>query len=297
MSKHINIQLEPHPIYGFLQVKPTPTAEEITHFYANEFYSGDYKNFNDSSLEVQMENRSFYEGAWTDMAYHIEVLLGKPLSGLSLLDVGCGWAQCLEYFSTKGMECYGFDPAPEAVAYGVSKGLNLKHAGLEKMDVFEGLRFDVVMLNNVLEHLADPVNVVTEIRQNVLKPGGLIIIDVPNEFNTFQIAGRDVHGLTDWWVAPPAHLNYFSRQTLQNLLQGCGYDVELAEASFPLEIFLLFGDCYVGNETLGRQCHLKRVAFEENLRRLGHDSTLRNFYQALAALNLGRQVKIYARVH
>lgn len=294
MRSNANIRLEPHPEYGFLQVKPTPSSEEITRFYASEFYSADYKNFNDSSLEVHMENRSFYEGSWSDMAYHIEKLLGRALAGVSLLDVGCGWAQCLQYFSQKGVQCYGFDPAPEAVAYGVSKGLTLKHAGLERMDVFDDISFDVVMLNNVLEHLADPVDVVTEIRKKVLKPGGLIIIDVPNDFNKFQIAGRDVHGLSDWWVAPPAHLNYFSRSTLQNLLQGCGYEVILAESSFPLEMFLLFGDCYVGDSKLGRECHLKRVAFEENLRRVGQEAKLRDFYQALARLDLGRQVKIYA---
>lgn len=241
-----------------------------------------------------MENQSFFEGSWSDMAFHMEFLFRRSLTGMSLLDVGCGWAQCLLYFSKKGMDCYGFDPAPEAVEYGLRKGLNLRLAGMEKMDVFDGLRFDVVMLNNVLEHLADPVEVVTEIRRDLLEPGGLLIIDVPNEFNLFQMAGRDVNGLHDWWIAPPAHLNYFSRNTLQRMLQACGYEVRIAEASFPLEMFLLFGDCYVGNNTIGQQCHQKRVAFEVNLRKAGYETKLREFYQALANINLGRQIKLYA---
>lgn len=92
----------------------------------------------------------------------------------------------------------------------------------------------------------------------------------------------------------PAHLNYFTRETLQKLIEGTGYKVGLAESSFPLEMFLLFGDCYVNNPELGKQCHQKRVAFEENLRRLGYEDKLREFYQALAKLNLGRQIKMYA---
>lgn len=199
-TKHILVK---HPEFDFLQVKPSPTVEEITKFYVDEFYSGEYKRFNDSSLEVQLENRNFYEGGWSDTAQNIETLTGRSLSGMSLLDIGCGWAQALLHFSGKGMNCYGFDPAPEAIDYGISKGLNLRLAGMEKMNVFEGMRFDVVMLNNVLEHLADPVAAIKEIHQNVLKIGGLLIIDVPNEFNTFQVAGRDVHGLSDWWVVPP----------------------------------------------------------------------------------------------
>ena len=35
--------------YNFLQIEPTPTAKEITKFYSDEFYSGDFKKFNDSS--------------------------------------------------------------------------------------------------------------------------------------------------------------------------------------------------------------------------------------------------------
>lgn len=294
MKKASDPQLTAHPEYGFLQVSPTPSSEEITAFYAEEFYSDDYKNFNDSSLEVQVNDREFYEGTWNDMAIHISEILDKPLSGLDMLDVGCGWAQALLFFADKGVNCYGFDPAPEAIDYGLSKGLNVKHAGMDSMDVFGNKRFDVVMLNNVLEHLADPVQVMKEIHQKVLVPGGIIIIDVPNEFNNFQTAGRDTHNLDNWWIVPPCHLNYFSRETLGNLLKGCNFELVLAEASFPLEMFLLFGDNYVEDGTLGKKCHQKRVAFETNLRKLGHEKTLREFYQALAKLNLGRQVKVYA---
>lgn len=294
MKTNDKYQLLKHPEYEYLYISPTPSAEEITQFYANEFYSGEYKKFNDSSLEVQLEDREFYEGGWSDIASHISEILGKPLESLNLLDVGCGWSQALLFFSSKGMDCYGFDPAPEAIKYGISKGLKVKHAGMDCMNVFENQKFDVVMLKNVLEHLANPVKVLDEIRKDVLNPGGLIVVDVPNEFNTFQVAGRDLHGLNSWWVAPPGHLNYFTNDTLTSLLLGTGYKVKLSESSFPLEMFLLFGDCYVGDVDLGRKCHQKRVNFEINLRKLGYGNQLKQFYQALAQLNLGRQVTTYA---
>jgi 2-polyprenyl-3-methyl-5-hydroxy-6-metoxy-1,4-benzoquinol methylase len=286
--------LKAHPKFGFLQFKPTPSLEEINEFYANEFYSGDYKNFNDSSLEVHLDDKAFNEGCWESMAQHMCGILEKPVDQLSLLDIGCGWSQALLYFADKGMDCCGFDPAPEAIEYGIGKGLNVKHAGMESMDIFADKKFDVVSLNNVLEHLANPVEVLEEIRDKVLRPGGLIVIDVPNEFNVFQTAGRELHDLEEWWVVPPGHLNYFSKDTLANLLEGTGYEIKLEEASFPMEMFLLFGDCYVGDGKLGKECHKKRVAFESNLRKLGHGEKLNHFYQALAQLNLGRQITTYA---
>lgn len=290
-----NFAIERHPDFGFFQIKPTPTHEEITRFYAEEFYSSKYKAFNNSSLEVQEADRDFHDAHREDIAETIQRLTGRPLSGLSVLDIGCGWGQTMKYLAQKGANCVGFDPAPEAVAYVKSCGLECEQAGMERMDVFGARRFDVVMLMNVLEHLADPVTVIRDIKATVLSPGGVLVVEVPNEFNAFQLAAQSLYQLHQWWVAPPAHLNYFNPETLGALLSGSGFDVCYLEASFPMEMFLLMGDDYVSNPEVGRACHQKRVAFEMNLRRTGQTNELRAFYKALASVNLGRQVIAYAK--
>jgi 2-polyprenyl-3-methyl-5-hydroxy-6-metoxy-1,4-benzoquinol methylase len=279
--------------FGFYQIKPTPSSEEITQFYANEFYTGEYKNFNDSSLEVQIQDKEFFEGKWQNIYENILEIKKKITKNTSILDVGCGWSQALLFFKKKGFKCFGFDPAIEAVNYGIKKEINIKHAGLDGMDVFNGRKFDIISLFNVLEHLADPVKTLNQLK-SILKPKGILILDVPNEFNDFQMAGRDVHNLKNWWVAPPNHLNYFNRDSLVKLLESLSFSVKICEASFPLEMFLLFGNDYVRNRTLGKQCHKKRVMFEENLRKFGKKNSLKKFYRALADVNLGRQVTIYS---
>lgn len=285
--------VERHPKFGFFQAKPTPTPEEIARFYAQEFHTSAYPRFNDSSLEVQREDQDFYDFHREEICETIARITGRPLKGMTVLDIGCGWCQALLLFQKKGMIGYGFDPAPEAVEFGKKHGLNVVLAGLETMNVFKE-RFDAVTLMNVMEHVADPVRLVEEIKRDVLKPGGVLVIDVPNEFNDFQLAGQETHGLSEWWIAPPAHLNYFSTTTLGNMLEGCGLRVADAEASFPLEMFLLFGRNYVADGALGRACHKERVAFEANLRKQGKLEKLRKFYRALAKLDLGRQIIVYA---
>ena len=281
--------------FGFYQVTPTPSAEEITKFYADEFYTDEYKNFNDASLEVQIKDKAFFEGRWSDI-YDNFLEINKDLKkGNSILDIGCGWAQALLFFKEKGFDCYGFDPAIEAVEYGCKKGLNIKHAGLDGMDVFENKKFEMVTMFNVLEHLANPSQTINQIKE-ILQPNGILAIDVPNEFNDFQTVGRDVHGLDDWWVAPPNHLNYFSKDSLVKFLVSHGFSVEISESCFPLEMFLLFRENYVKDGNLGGQCHKKRVLFEENLRKHGKASTLNNFYRVLADLNLGRQVSVFCKL-
>ena len=61
-----------------------------------------------------------------------------------------------------------------------------------------------------------------------------------------------------------------------------------------MEMFLLFGEVYVGNSGTGIKCHEKRKKFEERLIKNGHKEKLYEFYEKLAELELGRQITVYA---
>ena len=142
-------RLVEHPKYGYKEVQPTPSPEEISRFYADEFYSSEYPRLNDSSLEVQTRDKSFYDANREDLCLRLEKLLNSSLQGKSVLDIGCGWGETLSHFNNRGMDCYGFDPAPEAAEYALQRGLNVQTAGMENLDVF-GRGFDIVLMQNVL---------------------------------------------------------------------------------------------------------------------------------------------------
>ena len=84
--------------YGFFQISPTPSEEEITKFYAEEFYTGEYKNFNDSSLEVQLNDKEFFQGRWQDIYENFVEINDKFKNNADILDVGCGWGLALQFF-------------------------------------------------------------------------------------------------------------------------------------------------------------------------------------------------------
>ena len=94
------------PEYGFLRVDPISSQEEVERYYMEEFYSSDYKRFNDSSLEVQKEEEDFFRNRWESIHTHCVDFFGKT-DGLSLLDIGFGFAQALFYFREKGMDVSG----------------------------------------------------------------------------------------------------------------------------------------------------------------------------------------------
>jgi 2-polyprenyl-3-methyl-5-hydroxy-6-metoxy-1,4-benzoquinol methylase len=278
--------------YGYYKLQPTPTQKEVDKYYTQEFYSNKNK-FNDSSLILQRDEQEYMDSRW-EAIYNVCKKHFGEVKGLSLFDIGFGFAQAMLFLKQKGFIVSGLEPCIDGVEYAKSQGLKVYHAGVEDFSCVKTEKLDVVMLINVLEHLRDPVKILLEIKNKLLKENGLLVIDVPNDFNDFQIVANKEHKLNEWWVCPPNHINYFSFTSLSNLLDKCGYDIIVKEASFPMDLFLLMGDVYVGDSKLGKKCHQKRVMFENLMRKNGKADKLTEFYRSLAKLNLGRQAIMYA---
>lgn len=281
------------PDNGFLRIDPIPTVEEINKYYKEEFYS-QYKNFNDSELKVQLEENKFFDSKWEFI--HDKCLeYFHDLKGRSLFDIGFGYAQALLYFKKRGLTVSGLEPSPEGVAYAKKHGLEVYQAGIEELSCAGSKRFDIVMILNVLEHLRKPTETILQIKEKLLTKDGLLVIDVANEFNDFQTAANAEYDLKQWWVCPPNHINYFSITSLCKLLDKCGYEIFYKEASFPMELFLLTGEVYVGDPSTGKNCHKKRELFEQLMCKHGKTDKLHKLYESLAELDLGRQGVIYAK--
>lgn len=279
--------------YGFKRVEPIPTQEEVEKFYAQEFYDANAQYFNNSALLIQQEQSDFFNSRWEAIYQELVSFFGDSLKHKSVFDIGFGFAQALIYLKKKGLSVSGLEPSVEGVAYARSNGIEAIHAGVESFDLVQK-KSDVVMLISVLEHLREPEKTILEIKDKMLAPDGMLVIDVPNDFNDFQTVANAEYGLDEWWVHPPNHINYFSHDSLKSLLEGCGFKIIRCTSSFPLDMFLLFGDQYIGNPELGRSCHNKRVSFEMLMEKHGKAEKLRKFNDALAELNLGRMVSIYA---
>src|SRR5262249_26122198 len=94
------------------------------------------------------------------------------------------------------------------------------HQGLLSDQHFPDEWFDAVCAQQVLEHLPDPARDLAEIRR-VLRPGGVLYVNVPNYRCLSILLGRDDFEL-NW---PMEHVNYFRPGTLRKLLDRCGFDV------------------------------------------------------------------------
>ena len=113
------------------------------------------------------------------------------VEGASVLDVGCGDAGALIAFAEKGAKCAGiecFDTSLErgklrAADHGVEVDLK---KGVAESIPFPDASFDLVMLDNVLEHVTDRPGTLREVRR-VLKPGGLLYMVTPKPFSLYSL--------------------------------------------------------------------------------------------------------------
>ena len=140
----------------------------------------------------------------------------SPRARMSLLDIGCGDGAALLRMRDLGWEVHGIDPDKEAVERARQRGLDVRVGTIEDHP-YPASTFDLVTLTHVIEHVHDPVALLTECRR-ILKPGGKLVVHTPN----FQSFGYSIYG--DAWrgLEPPRHLHVFSLKSLRQLLERSG---------------------------------------------------------------------------
>jgi 2-polyprenyl-3-methyl-5-hydroxy-6-metoxy-1,4-benzoquinol methylase len=127
---------------------------------------------------------------------------------VAVLDVGCGTGEALAYHRDRGCKVRGVEADAHAVRIARARGLSVDHGAFDPA-LHAPASYDVVTLDQVLEHFVDPVAALRGVH-TVLRPGGTAIVATPNAASAIaRIAGdRWIH-----WHAP-YHLHLFSRASL-----------------------------------------------------------------------------------
>lgn len=139
----------------------------------------------------------------------------------NLLDIGASMGIFLFEASQRGWNASGIEPSTSAVQFAKnSLGLqNVQQGDLRLLATLPEESFEVVTAFDVIEHLVDPAILLRESKR-LLRPGGILALTTPR-FDSFlaRIMGKR------WYCIFPAHLHYFSRQSLYRLLQNQGFSV------------------------------------------------------------------------
>lgn len=157
-----------------------------------------------------------------DVLSRLSRLIGKAGR---LLDFGCGGGFFLGTAKELGWEAYGLEPLAGHAVYARARfGVRVVTDTLRE-NSFPMAFFDAITALQVFEHLPDPLGDLQKLTQ-FLKPGGAILIEVPNvETWSVQLFGaRHRHFVQD-------HLYFYSPKTLAKMLVEC--DLEVMHVYYP----------------------------------------------------------------
>lgn len=184
------------------------SAEMLGDFYPPVYYTAKKGNrFRSALSRLRVQNRA--------RAVQWRARRGR------VLDVGCGRGSLLEELARRGWEVAGTDWNPDN-ARAVSTRLNATvEGGASAMQAFADSSFDVVSMFHVLEHDDKPLELLSEVHR-VLKPGGRLLIAVPNA----RSAARGL--FRRYWCGYdlPRHRCAFTPHSLKLALQRTGYSLE-----------------------------------------------------------------------
>lgn len=240
-------RLQRHARYGYLSVDPMPSEAEIEAYYRSRYYeemqSSDRRLREDARAEAEVERQ------WMRDCFHADVAdaLRRHAPEGPVLDVGAGLGELVDSLQGYGFEVRGLEPSGTAVEFARARGLSMINATLESYAEAgdSETTYAAVLLANILEHVRDPMAMISQCAA-LLKPGGVLMVRVPNDFSEIQEHARAAVGAEKWWVKLPDHLHYFSFDSLEALLVDHSFSLLERTADFPMELFLLMGDDYIG---------------------------------------------------
>jgi 2-polyprenyl-3-methyl-5-hydroxy-6-metoxy-1,4-benzoquinol methylase len=173
-----------------------------------------------------MKNKTYFTNTRTD----ILPLIPKS-NNMRVLEIGCGCGNTLQFLKSIGicswacgveLDSWAAEQARQYLDL-VLEG-NIEHTEL----LLEHDSIDLILCLDVLEHLVDPWRVIKQIYV-LLKPGGCIIVSIPNVrrisilFNLLLLGKWDY---TETGILDKTHLRFFVRKTAIYLLVNAGFKID-----------------------------------------------------------------------
>ena len=197
-----------------------PSAQVLNRHYDLPYYGGGEAKFA-APLQaiVNLSTRRRAGSIWSHL---------PPAPAPVVLDLGCGRGSLLAELARLGARGIGLERAGPGLL-GAQAGFEMRFGELTDQR-FLAESFDAVVLWHSLEHLEHPRAVLAEVGR-IIKPGGLLVIAVPNNASwQARFFGRR------WFhLDLPRHLHFFGHAGLLHLLRQQGYAVRASGTFDPVQ--------------------------------------------------------------
>lgn len=210
---------------GHLMTSPLPNEDDLAQLYGN-YYPRKKLSVNDIVTQATKVRLPFIKiRRW---------LMGddnqgqySAHSGEKMLDIGCGSGLSLLEAKNLGVDAWGIDADPNAKRFADELGLRI-HQGSLHDNPFRDITFDLIVLNQVIEHIPEPDKALRLILTRLAKDGRVILV-FPNINSLWcKITGKN---WINWHI--PYHLHHFNKKIFTQMAERCGYQVVRSRTITP----------------------------------------------------------------
>lgn len=168
-----------------------------------------------------------------------EAIVNLPLTGDSILDVGCGDGRLLYQFRHRFKRLIGLEYSAVRLEAAKVQMQHLPFEGIcgsaEAMPQLASNSIDAIVSADVIEHIPDVYQAADEMLR-VLRPGGVLVINTPNIafvkkrlrllVGRFPSTSQPNEGLGSDVMFDGGHLHYFTYRSLSLVLERSGFVIE-----------------------------------------------------------------------
>ena len=198
---------------GHVATRPEPQAADLAALYGQEYYGPEHRRFK-GPLEAATTLFRRWRGWY----------IARRIRPGTVIDIGCGRGLLLDELRRRGWTVLGTELSDEAAEYARDYlGIPMKIGEFHHLDL-AAASADAVIMWQTFEHMREP-NAVLKRVYEVLRPGGVAIISVPNrESWQARFAGARWHHLD-----VPHHLHHYGASTLRRMLEHQGFQIDRVE--------------------------------------------------------------------
>lgn len=181
--------------------------------YEAQYYGAYHKAENRHPGCVPYQQRYDHDSSVAALRWqeYTRVATAHSIAIVTSLDVGASNGAFVQYLAEQGVIAFGVDPDP---SMGGGRVITGKAASISQ-------HYCLVTYHDVLEHILDPQAEINHIAKRLLRPGGMLVIDVPD----VSTKAGDHH-------YKPEHLWYFTELSLQVMCANAG--LKHIETTYPV---------------------------------------------------------------
>ena len=172
-----------------------------------------------------------------------EMLQFIPINANKILEVGCAQGNFSDQLNKNNVETWGIEPDFESANLAQEKLHKVLNGTLDdKIDELPDDYFDVIIMNDVIEHLLEPWDDIKKLKDK-LNDDGVFISSIPNvryAKNLFRMLFLKDWKYTDDRILDRTHFRFFTKKSIYRLFEQNGYSLEMIKGINKTKSFAFF---------------------------------------------------------